>query len=129
ACSYRRLWNFTAHFDSKNPFGLERFAPRYGPGTCRPRWLSVPDAVLVPLRPVPVIRTSRPPDASVSDVDSGMVGAILLRKRGGTRTLPQPDVHELEPCLGRVPSPAARHRVGPSRRRRSARLHGRRPTR
>ena len=57
ARSTSALWNFTLHWFSKKPLGFDSLAPRYGPGTSSPRWCSVPDIVLVPLRPVPVIRT------------------------------------------------------------------------
>src|SRR5690349_16630905 len=77
AAAVIRLWNRVAQRDSKKPRGLDSLAPRFGPGTARQRWCSVPAIVLVPLRPVPVISTR-----------SGSAGGVGGLGTGGNLAVP-----------------------------------------
>ena len=52
-------WRSTAQRGSPNPLGLVSSACTSGCGTCTPRVCSVPDIVLVPLRPEPTTKTRR----------------------------------------------------------------------
>ena len=61
-----RSWNSTIHCGSPKPLGLVASAPTSGCGTCMPSAWSVPDMVLVPLRPEPTTNAIRRSPVGVS---------------------------------------------------------------
>ena len=77
-----RSWNSTTHCGSPKPLGLVALLATSGCGTCIPSACSVPDIVLVPLRPEPTTKEIRRSDG-VESMSASLRGARL---RVETRT-------------------------------------------